>query len=81
MNVRVRYGAGLSELSASVGTLITLNESAALEDLIAKIEQRDAKRGAALSASLAVVDGECVPRSRLLMEGEEVTFVLPTAGG
>ena len=81
MQVRVRLGAGLSQLSHAPLLSVELADGATVEDLYARLRAAQPELDAALSAALPVVAGEHVTRDRRLADREELALLLPVSGG
>ena len=81
MDVQVRLGAGLSRLIGRSQLVLDLPPKATVEDLLAVLEDSYPPMAAGTERALAVVDGIQVGRSRALAEGQQISLLLPAAGG
>lgn len=81
VDVQVRLGAGLSRLIGRSRLVLDLQPNATVEDLLAALEDSYPPMAAGTGRALAVVDGIQVDRGRSLAEGQQVSLLLPAAGG
>lgn len=81
VRVRVRLGGGPARLAVAPRLSIELGEGATVRDLCAALAEREPRLAPALPAALTVVGGELAERSRTLVAGEEIAFLIPVAGG
>ena len=81
MQVRVRLGAGLSALSRAPSLTVDLDDGGTVDDLFARVREREPDLAPALRSALPVVAGEHVARDRPLADRDEVALLLPISGG
>jgi molybdopterin converting factor small subunit len=81
VRVRVRLGAGLSRLSSAPVLTLDLDEGATVEDLIARLRDREPGLGPALRSALPVIGGAHVEARRRLEDRQEIALLLPVSGG
>jgi molybdopterin converting factor small subunit len=81
MMIRVRFGSQLHVASQSHRRLVEIATDATVSTLVAQLVREEPALASALATSLAVVRGRAVSSDERLVEGEEVTFVPPAAGG
>jgi len=81
VKVRVRFGAGLSRLAGMPRVVVELDDDATVADLLAALAHRTPDLNGALSRALAVLGGRHLPASGPLHDGDEVSLLLPVAGG
>jgi molybdopterin synthase sulfur carrier subunit len=81
VQVRVRFGAGLSRLSRAPLITVELDEGATVDELYERLRDDDPSLAPALRSALPVVAGEHVPRNRPLAHREQVALLLPVSGG
>ncbi len=81
MDVQVRLGAGLSRLIGRSQFVLDLPSDATVEDLLKALEGSYPSLASRAERALTVVNGSQVGRGRPLSEGEQVSLLLPAAGG
>lgn len=81
MDVPVRLGAGLSRLIGRSRVVLDLPSDATVGDLITFLEDSYPSLASGATRALTVVEGKQVGRARALSEGEQVSLLLPAAGG
>ena len=81
MDVQVRLGAGLSRLIGRSQLALDLPSDATVEDLLKVLEDSYPSLAARAERALTVVNGSQVGPGRPLTEGEQVSLLLPAAGG
>ena len=81
MQVRVRLGAGLSRLSTAPALTLELQDGATVEDLLARLREREPELAPALPSALPVIGGLHVEPLRRLEDRQEIALLLPVAGG
>ena len=81
MQVRVRLGTGLARLSRAPVLTLDLADGATVEDLFARLGEREPDLAGALGAALPVVAGEHVRPQQRLEHRQEVALLLPISGG
>jgi molybdopterin converting factor small subunit len=81
MQVRVRLGAGLSRLSTAPALTLELKDGATVEDLLARLRDREPELAPALPSALPLIGGlHAEPRQRL-EDRQEIALLLPVSGG
>jgi len=81
VDVQVRLGAGLSRLIGRSQFALDLPSDATVEDLLEVLEDSYPSLAAPARRALTVVNGSQVGPGRPLTEGEQVSLLLPAAGG
>ncbi|MGH2948846.1 MAG: MoaD/ThiS family protein [Solirubrobacteraceae bacterium] len=81
MRVRVRLGAGLSRLADAPLLSLDLDEGASVDDLLAALGAQQPALAPALRSALPVVAGTHAEREQRLQDGDEVSLLIPVAGG
>jgi molybdopterin converting factor small subunit len=81
MQVRVRFGAGLSRLALAPVVGLELDDGATVADALARLAADQPVLAALLPAALPVVAGTHAARDRPLHAGEELALVTPVSGG
>jgi molybdopterin converting factor small subunit len=81
VHVRVRLGAGLSRLSAAPALTLELDEGATVEDLLARLREREPGLAPALRSALPVIGGAHADPRRRLEDRQEIALLLPVSGG
>jgi len=81
VQIRVRLGAGLSRLSTAPALTLELQDGATVEDLLARLRDREPELAPALPSALPVIAGlHAEPRQRL-EDRQEIALLLPVSGG
>ncbi|MBA3431201.1 MAG: MoaD/ThiS family protein [Actinobacteria bacterium] len=81
MYVQVRLGAGLSRLTGKSQLVLDLPPHATVGDLLTVLKDSYPSLDSRAERALTVVGGSQVGRGRALTEGEQVSLLLPAAGG
>ena len=81
VQVRVRLGAGLSRLSQAPALTLELEDGATVDDLLARLREREPDLAPALRSALPVIGGEHAERHQRLEHSQEVALLLPVSGG
>lgn len=81
MDVQVRLGAGLSRLIGRSQFVLDLPPHSTVGDLLTVLQDSYPSLASGTERALTVVGGSQVGRGRALIEGEEVSLLLPAAGG
>jgi len=81
MNVQVRLGSGLSRLIGRSQVVLNLPSNATVGDLQKAMEDSYPSLASRAERALTVVDGSQVGPKRPLADGEQVSLLLPAAGG
>ena len=81
MQVRVRFGAGLAGAAGTARVAVDLGEGATVADLIERLADAHPSLRGGLAGALPVIAGAHAARERPLAGGEEVSLLLPAAGG
>lgn len=81
MHVQVRLGAGLSRVTGKSQLVLDLPAQATVGDLLAVLKDSYPSLDSRAERALTVVAGSQVGRGRALTEGEQVSLLLPAAGG
>lgn len=79
--VNVRFGSGLARVTGQARTAIELSDGATVRELFARLEETVPALSVGLNGVLAVVNGAHVDPDHRLSEKEEVSLLLPAAGG
>ena len=81
VQVRVRLGAGLSRLSTAPALTLELEEGATVDDLLARLREREPDLAPALNSALPVIAGAHAEPRRRLEDRQEIALLLPVSGG
>ena len=81
MNVQVRLGVGLSQLTGHPRLAITLAEDATVADLLDHLRTQHPALEQKLDSVLPVISGRHAAQSDRLTTGQEVALLLPVGGG
>ena len=81
VDVQVRLGAGLSRLIGRPQVVLDLPSNATVGDLLIVLEDSFPTLASRAERALTVVNGSQVGPGRPLTEGEQVSLLLPAAGG
>ena len=81
MQVRIRLGAGLARLSTAPALTLDMPEGATVEDLVARLGEREPDLAPALRSALPVIAGSHAEAGRRLEDRQEVALLLPVSGG
>jgi molybdopterin converting factor small subunit len=81
VQVRVRLGAGLSRLSVAPALTLELDDGATVEDLLARLREREPDLAPALRSALPVIGGAHDDPGRRLEDHQEIALLLPVSGG
>jgi molybdopterin converting factor small subunit len=81
VQVRVRLGAGLARLSTAPALTLELDDGATVDDLLARLRDREPDLALALRSVLPVIEGEHAERRQPLEDRQEVALLLPVSGG
>jgi len=81
MDVQVRLGSGLSRLIGRSQFVLDLPANATVGDLLKLVEDSYPSLASRTERALTVVGGSQVGPRRRLAEGEQVSLLLPAAGG
>ena len=81
MEVSVRLGSGLAQLTGAARLSVTMPDEATVGDLIARRGSQRPELVARLAGALPVIAGRHVMPSEALVPGAEVALLLPVSGG
>ncbi len=81
MNVQVRLSAGLAQHAGTSRLIVQLANDATVADLVVHLRSEYPALASRLELALPFVGGQNVSESTTLVEGQEVAFLLPAAGG
>jgi MoaE-MoaD fusion protein len=81
VRVRVRLGAGLSRIAGRPQLQVELPEGATVADVLRRVGETHPDVADGLGSALTVVNGSQADDARTLADGEEVSVLLPVAGG
>lgn len=81
MQIRVRLGAGLAPAVGNARLSVSLAENATVTDLLAHLRAEYPALTAKINAALPMISGRYAGLSDPLIEAQEVTLLLPAAGG
>lgn len=81
VDVQVRLGSGLSRLIGRSQFVLDLPSNATVGDLLTVMQDSYPSLASRAEQALTVVDGSQVGSGRPLAEGEQVSLLLPAAGG
>ena len=81
MNIRVRFSAGLVPLAGNTRIVVTLPEESTVADLLQFIRTEHPALETGLGNAIPMVAGRHVGLSEQLSAGQEVSLLLPVAGG
>lgn len=81
MQVAVRLSSELARVAGIARLSVELDPGATVRDLRLAVEQRTPALGGALHAALPLIRGAHVGPDHALTAGEEVSLLLPAAGG
>ena len=81
VDVQVRLGAGLSRLIGRSQVVVDLPSNATVGDLVMVLEDSFPTLASRAERALTVVNGSQVGPGRPLTKGEQVSLLLPAAGG
>jgi molybdopterin converting factor small subunit len=81
VQVRVRLGAGLAGAAGMARVTVELGEGATVADLMERLGSAHPALRDGLGSALPVVAGAHAARERPLAGGDEVSLLLPAAGG
>lgn len=81
MQVRVRLGAGLSRLSTAPAHTLELDDGATVEDVLARLREREPDLAPALRSALPVIAGVHADPAQRLEDRQEIALLLPVSGG
>jgi molybdopterin converting factor small subunit len=81
VQIRIRLGAGLSQLSRAPALTLRLDDGATVEDALARLREEEPALAPALRSALPVIAGaHAGPRQRL-EDRQEIALLLPVSGG
>ncbi|MDI3341495.1 MAG: MoaD/ThiS family protein [Sphaerobacter sp.] len=81
MDVQVRLGPDLSQLTGAPRLTVTLAPGATVRDLLAHLGEAYPALAGRLGAALPVVGGVCVADGHVLAPGADVALLSPVSGG
>jgi molybdopterin converting factor small subunit len=81
MNIYVRLGAGLAHLAGSPRLVIVLEEDATIADLLDHLRTEQPGLAQRLDSAVPMISGRHAAPAEPLATGQEVTLLLPVAGG
>lgn len=81
MNIRVRFSAGLVPLAGNTRMVVTLPEVATVADLLQHLKVEHPAMESGLDNVIPMIAGRHVANSEHLSTGQEVSLLLPVAGG
>lgn len=81
VDVQVRLGAGLSRLIGRSQFVLDLPPHATVGDLLTALQDSYPSLASGAERALTLVDGSQVGQGRALSQGEQVSLLLPAAGG
>jgi len=81
MNIRVRFSAGLVPLAGNTRMMVKLPEESTVADLLQFICTERPAMESGLENAIPMIAGRHVSQSELLLAGQEVSLLLPVAGG
>ena len=81
MNIRVRFSAGLVPLAGNTRMAVTLSEAATVADLLQHLRTEHPSMTSGLDNAIPMIAGRHVAHSEQLSAGQEVSLLLPVAGG
>lgn len=81
VQIQVRVNGVLTTHLGRARLLVALPEGATVGDLLALLAARNPTAAAALEAAIPVVDGAPASRDRHLADQQEVSLLMPVAGG
>jgi molybdopterin converting factor small subunit len=81
VHVQVRFGAGLATAAGTRRLRVALPNDATVDTLLARLHDLEPAIAGALDSALPVVGGAHASRTQALREGDEVSILIPVAGG
>ncbi len=81
MNVRVRLGAGLTQLVGNSRLDVTLADDATVADLLLHLRAQYPALEQKLDPAIPMISGRHAAHTESLSAGQEVALLLPVAGG
>jgi molybdopterin converting factor small subunit len=81
MNIRVRFSAGLVPLAGNTRMVVSLQDQATVADLLQYLQTERPELEVGLNNAIPMVAGRHVGLSEQLSAGQEVSLLLPVAGG
>lgn len=81
MDVTVRFGSGITLQDGVKRLSVTVPENATVGELISAIARQYPELTTRLDSALPVISGRHAARTERLIPGQEVSFLLPVAGG
>ena len=81
MNIPVRFSAGLVPLAGNTRMAVTLPEDATVADLLQHLRAEHPVMESRLDNVIPMIAGRHVASSEHLATGQEVSLLLPVAGG
>ena len=81
MNIRVRFSAGLVPLAGNTRMVVSLQDKATVADLLQYLQTERPELESGLNNVIPMVAGRHVGLSEQLLAGQEVSLLLPVAGG
>jgi molybdopterin synthase sulfur carrier subunit len=77
----VRLGAGLSRLCVAPALTLELDDGATVDDLLARLREREPDLAPALRSALPIIGGAPADPRRRLEDHQEIAQLLPVSGG
>jgi molybdopterin converting factor small subunit len=81
MQVRVRFGAGLSRLSKAPTHTLEFDDGATVSDLLERLRDSEPDLVPALRSALPMIGGVHADRGQHLTDHQEIALLLPVSGG
>lgn len=81
MQINVRLGPGLAQYASSPRLQVAVAENATVGDIVAHLNNRYPALEQPLTRAIAVVSGRHATLAEPLQNGQEVSLLLPIAGG
>jgi sulfur-carrier protein len=81
MKIRLRYFASIRDIVGQSDELLTLADTARVEDVRTLLSARDPRLEPIMVRSVNAVNHRYVKAETVLHEGDELVFIPPTGGG